>query len=194
MTTLVHADGERIALDVARWRCDVAPNEWSMLARLADPVLDIGCGPGRVAAAFAAAGRPCLGIDPAPAATREARRRGANAVTRSVFDPLPGEGRWGAAVLFDGNIGIGGRPDLLLARVRALLRPGGCVLVELDPPGTGTRRVAARVEVGGVSPGPWFPWAHVAADEFGAIARAGGLAPASPVESGGRWFATAVTA
>jgi SAM-dependent methyltransferase len=193
-TALVHADGHRIPLDVARWRRDLRADEWELLSPLADPVLDIGCGPGRAAAALAAAGRPCLGIDPAPSATHEARRRGANVVTRSVFDRLPGEGRWGGAVLLDGNVGIGGRPDALLARVRELLRPGGRVLVELDAPGRGVQQVAARLEVAGRPTGPWFPWAYVAADAFTEVARESGLGcEQPPFVVDGRWFAFATT-
>jgi SAM-dependent methyltransferase len=191
-TVIVAVDGRRIRLDVARWRREVTADEWSLLAGLADPVLDIGCGPGRVAVAFATQGRPCLGIDPSPRATSEARGRGAHVITRSVFDALPGEGRWGSAVLLDGNVGIGGQPVALLARVHSLLRCGGSVLVELEPPGHGTEHVAARIETGGAAPGPWFPWARVAADDFAAIARATGFTPRDPTRRGGRWFAIAV--
>ena len=52
-------------------------------------------------------------------------RLGGPALRRSVFDPLPGEGRWGTALLLDGNIGIGGDPRALLAPDwRELRRPG----------------------------------------------------------------------
>ena len=36
--------------------------------------------------------------------------RGATVLQRDIFGPLPGEGRWGTALLFDGNVGIGGDP------------------------------------------------------------------------------------
>ena len=54
---------------------------------------------------------------------------------RDVFGPLPGEGRWDTALLADGNIGIGGDPVALLARVRELLAPEGRVVVDLAAPG-----------------------------------------------------------
>ena len=43
------------------------------LLRPPGPVLDVGCGPGRLAAAARSAGLPSLGIDSAPAAVRLAR-------------------------------------------------------------------------------------------------------------------------
>ena len=33
-----------------------------------------------------------------------------------MFEPLPGEGRWGTVLLLDGNVGIGGDPVALLER------------------------------------------------------------------------------
>ena len=178
-------------LAVDRWRADVDAVEWELLAALPDPVLDVGCGPGRVAAALAAVGRPALGIDTAAAAVAEAAARGATVLRRSVFAPLPGEGRWGAAVLLDGNIGIGGDPVALLARLAALLRPGGVALLEVDAPGTPTDRLAVRIEGGRRGTSPWFPWARVAADRFDVLAADAGLCPGRMVEADARWFATA---
>ncbi len=53
-----------------------------------------------------------------------------------MFAPLPGEGRWGTALLADGNIGIGGDPVALLRRLREVLDPRGRIVVELAAPGT----------------------------------------------------------
>lgn len=192
MTTLVSACGERMALAVDRWRADVAAMEWSLLDDLRAPVLDIGCGPGRVPVALAQAGRPCLGIDTAPAAVAEARRRGAAVLCRSVFDPLPGEGRWGSAVMLDGSIGIGGDPAALLSRVADLLARDGCLLAELASPGSPTRRLDVRLEAGEGDEGPWFPWATVGATGFAELAEHAGLRPMPAEERAGRWFARAV--
>ena len=41
---------------------------------------------------------------------------GGPALVRSVFETLPGEGRWDTVLLMDGNIGIGGDPAALLGR------------------------------------------------------------------------------
>ena len=181
--------GTTIDLRVDRWwgRCDVV--EEALLAGLPDPILDVGCGPGRVAAALVAGGRPALGIDTSPVAVAEARRRGAPVLRRSVFDPLPGEGRWGAVLLLDGNVGIGGDPVALLARAARLARPGGAVAVEVEPPGRPSTALTVRIEAPDTLPGPWFPWARVSADGIAAVAAAAGLAVAGLDAAGGRWFA-----
>ena len=78
-----------------------------------------------------------------------ARDKGAPVLERSVFDRIPGVGRWATALLLDGNLGIGADPIALLARVFTLLRPGGEVLVEtlrpvnaIDPRTSGSRSAA----------------------------------------------------
>jgi hypothetical protein len=86
-----------------------------------------------------------------------------------VFSPLPGEGTWRHILLADGNIGIGGDPARLLARCRDLLAPGGDILVELDPPGTGSWQGPVALCHDGRT-GPLFPWAAVAADDLDALA------------------------
>ena len=191
MTAVLRVDGGgTIDLEVGRWRRAPDGDEAALLDRLADPVLDIGCGPGRVASALAASGRLALGIDPAPAAAAEAARRGAPVLRRSVFSPLPGEGRWGTALLLDGNVGIGGDPVQLLRRCHELVRPGGHVLAEVAPPGTATEPVTVRVESGRTA-GPWFPWAIVGIDGWGALAAEAGLRPDGFETAGPRWFGRA---
>ena len=88
---------------------------------------------------------------------------------RDVFGRIPAEGRWRHVLLADGNVGIGGDPAALLRRVAALLADAGTALVELDPPGTGLRREAARLEAG------WFPWARLAVDAIDEPACAAGF-------------------
>lgn len=192
---LVSTAGIVIDLPVERWRAQPDAAERRVLARLPDPVLDVGCGPGRLVAALAAAGRPALGVDTSATAVTEARRRGAPVLARSVFSPLPGEGRWGAVLLLDGNLGIGGDPAALLARSAGLLRRGGVVVAEVEPPGHTTERLTVRVETPSAA-GPWFAWARVGVDGFVGLASAAGLR-VDGVETvgdgdGGRWFARAV--
>jgi SAM-dependent methyltransferase len=133
-----------------------------------------------------------LGVDPAPAACALARSRGAAVLQRSVFDPLPGAGRWRTIVLADGNIGIGGDPVRLLRRCRDLLAPGGTVVVEVEAPSstTGWRRHRVRLERGPVH-GPWFSWAVVGAPAVAGLAVAAGLEVRrlQHITEERRWFA-----
>lgn len=188
---LVSACGAVIPLAVGRWHAAVDGTERALLRTVADPVLDVGCGPGRIVAALAGEGRMALGVDTSPAAVASARQRGASVLQRSVFDPLPGERRWGTALLLDGNIGIGGDPTQLLSRCAGLLRSGGAVVAEVDPPGVPSRPLTVRLESPhGIS--GWFPWAQVGADGFATLATAAGLHPQPHHVAGHRWFARAV--
>lgn len=188
---LVSACGAVIPLAVERWHAGVDPTERAVLDSVMDPVLDVGCGPGRIVAALAATGRMALGVDTSPAAVAATRRRGAPALRRSVFEPLPGERRWGTALLLDGNIGIGGDPARLLARCGELLRPSGELVAEVDPPDAPTRSLTVRVESARGASG-WFPWAQVGAAGFAALASSAGLEPRGHYVAGSRWFARAV--
>jgi len=179
---------DAITLPLQRWHGPMPPEEVALLESVSGPVLDVGCGPGRHAAALARAGYQALGIDTSVAAVRAARQRGAKALQLSVFGPVPNAGLWATVLLLDGNIGIGGDPVRLLKRVHQLSAPGGRVLVEVDPPGSESRRFRARVQhAGGVGPG--FPWARVGAGGIRAIATSGGLRTLEVARGGERWFA-----
>jgi SAM-dependent methyltransferase len=183
-------DGDVVDLAAERWWRPADTIERSVLAPLPDPVLDVGCGPGRIVAALAEAGRVALGVDPSPAAVGEAARRRAPVLRRSVFSPLPGEGRWGAVVLFDGNVGIGGNPRSLLRRCATLVRRGGRVLVEVEPPGAPSSRLTVRLAMGTDS-SAWFPWARVGVDTVGALVASTELDLVRVTHHGDRWFAEA---
>jgi SAM-dependent methyltransferase len=182
------SDGQEICLDSHRWHGEVDPDERAVLGALSGPVLDVGCGPGRVVVDFGRRGVPSLGVDPAPGAVRLARERGATVLQRSVFDRLPAEGRWGAVVLLDGNVGIGGDAVRLLARCRRLVALDGTILVEVDAPGSGWRTRRVRIEHAG-EVGPWFDWVVVGADAIGLVAGVAGLRLERLEHAGGRWFA-----
>jgi SAM-dependent methyltransferase len=142
------------------WEGDLAPqplptHTWLALAGDADravlahchgSTIDIGCGPGRMTEALALAGHAVLGIDVVPEAVRQTRLRGVPALRRSVFDRLPGEGRWDTALLADGNIGIGGDPVALLERAAELVAPHGHVVADVAPRGTGVVTRHVRLE------------------------------------------------
>ena len=183
-------DGTALPLDPLRWHADPSPQEEMLLAAMAAPVLDVGCGPGRVVLGLARQGKVALGVDPAPAAVALARDRGAPVLQRSVFDPLPGAGRWRTIVLADGNIGIGGDPARLLRRCRELLAGDGTVVVEVLGPGAGWRPYRVRLERG-TQHSPWFSWAVVDADAIAGLAAAAGLelVHLQHVAAEGRWFA-----
>jgi SAM-dependent methyltransferase len=184
------------------WEGDLAPqplptHTWLALAGEADlavlahchgSTIDIGCGPGRMTEALALAGHAVLGIDVVPEAVRQTRTRGVPALRRSVFEPVPGEGRWETALLADGNIGIGGDPVALLNRVAELIVPTGRVVVDVAPHGTGVRTRHVRLEtVHGRN--RTFPWTTVGADAIAAVAGAAGFGRTAAFRSGGRRFA-----
>ncbi len=158
-----------------------------MLARAVPPVLDVGCGPGRHVGALAEQGMVVLGIDITPAALDLARQRGVPVLARSVFDRIPGAGRWASALLLDGNGGIGGDPATLIARVASLLRPDGTLLVELEPPGCAANAELVRLDIDGVE-GPWFAWTAVGAADLSAYAAVTGLQLEDVWCAGSRWF------
>ena len=153
-----------------RWTGAVdATDQTLLLERCRARTLDIGCGPGRLVAGLAMLEVPALGIDVSHEAVRQTRQRGALAIRRNVFAPVPGEGRWDCALLADGNIGIGGRPVRLLGRVRQIVRPGGRVVVELDAAGTDVVHHRWRLRVAGRVT-PVFDWAVVGLDAIERLA------------------------
>jgi len=181
--------GEALEMDLGRWHDPATAEEQEILATVDGPVIDLGCGPGRLVASLALQRVPALGIDSSPSAIALARMRGATVLQRDLFGLLPGEGRWSTALLFDGNVGIGGDPTRLLTRCRQLTAAGGEVVAEVQPPGTGWRRLTAWFERDGER-SESFAWALVAADAIAALAQPAGLrvADLAPTPSG-RWFA-----
>ncbi|MFJ2722548.1 class I SAM-dependent methyltransferase [Streptomyces sp. NPDC087437] len=153
-------EGELLPLDVERWCAAPDAADTGVLHRCTDSVLDVGCGPGRLVAALAARGIRALGVDVSPSAVARTLQRGGAAVRRSVFDRLPGEGRWGTVLLMDGNAGIGGDPVALLVRLRAVVPPGGRLLAEAAPHDV-DERLTVRLEDAHGRHGRPFPWARV---------------------------------
>ncbi len=187
---LRYDDGDIIPLELSRWCSDAVAGDEGLVRRCTGPTLDVGCGPGRLAAAVGRRGLPVLGLDISPAAITMARNRGALVVQRSVFDELPGEGSWQHVLLADGNVGIGGDPARLLSRCLALLQDEGTVLVEVDGPGTPTKRCEVRIEsLSGRISGS-FPWAHVGVDDVDLVAASAGLQMIERWSENGRWFVT----
>ena len=186
-------DGVVIAGNGRRWLGHTTAADELLLDRAVAPVLDIGCGPGRHLVALARRGVAALGLDVTPSAVRLARSRGASVLQRSIFEPVPESGTWSTALLLDGNIGIGGDPAALLARVSDVIRPGGRILIELDAPDVAPVIGPARVDHHG-SLGPWFNWATVGAASLEAIGAAAGMQVSHTWRTGERWFAEIKTA
>lgn len=180
-------DGWLLPLEVERWCEAPDPADRSVLDRCRGAVLDIGCGPGRLVAALATDGRPALGIDVSPEAVARTGRLGASALCRSVFDPLPGEGRWDTALLIDGNTGIGGDPAALLHRLRQVVSPSGRLIAECAPVDV-DERCEVRVDDGRGGTGAPFPWARAGARALAAHARRTGWRVCEQWASQGRTF------
>jgi SAM-dependent methyltransferase len=176
-------------------RLDVPADAWTgaldgdqaMLDLCHGPTLDVGCGPGRMTQLLAERGGIALGIDVVPEAIWQTRHRGVSAILRDVFERVPAEGRWGTVLLADGNLGIGGDPVRLLRRVAQLLAPGGRVVADIAPPGTGLVSGTVRLTAGGLTSEP-FPWSVVGADAIDEVAAEAGFA-AEALDMGDRWLA-----
>ena len=147
-------------LAVQHWQ-QMAPADEILLSRCEGPVLDVGCGPGRLVESLAARGTATLGIDISARAVTQTAARGGSVLQRAVQQRLPGEGRWGTVLLADGNIGIGGDPEVLLLRCHDLLTAGGVALVETDSDDDTDHRVMLRLHGADGRVSSPMPWARL---------------------------------
>ncbi|MFF1643409.1 class I SAM-dependent DNA methyltransferase [Streptomyces sp. NPDC058246] len=188
---LRRADGWLLPLEVERWCARADAVDLMVLGRCEGAVLDVGCGPGRLVAELAARGRPVLGVDVSEAAVEHTVRLGGQALRRSVFEPLPAEGRWDTALLLDGNVGIGGDPAALLRRMSQLIAPEGLLIAETLPDVDVDERVSVhivRVTDARGAAGPDFPWARLGTPALLRHAARAGWRPVDQWMTGGRSF------
>lgn len=186
---LITADGFVVPLAIQRYLADADEVDQTVLDLCVPPVLDVGCGPGRIVHALSLAGMPALGVDIADAAVALTQQRGAPALIRSVFERVPGEGRWPTVLVLDGNVGIGGDVAGLLKRITALIAPGGSVIVEAstgDPDTDQVLDVRFRTDVEVM--GPQFPWSVVGSSALAGYGERAGLRVADYWSAGGRMF------
>jgi SAM-dependent methyltransferase len=182
-------DGSIQGLPVHSWllgnrRADKAFDQ-AVLGLCNGPTIDLGCGPGRFVAHLTKLGIPALGVDQSQTAVELARRSGAPALLRDVFERLPGMGRWGTVLLADGNVGLGGDPTRVLRRAGELMRTGGRCVAEFDPAISGVQCRWVRLE-SSKTVGPWFRWASVGIDCAKHLAEDVGLAVAAVMPVGNR--------
>jgi SAM-dependent methyltransferase len=176
------------AMNVSRWNDDADAADIGLLEGIRGAVLDIGCGPGRMVRAAMHRGLTALGIDVSDTAVEIAREGGLMVLNRSVFERLPREGLWGAALLVDGNIGIGGDPSALLARCAELIADDGVVVVEVHTdPERDHMYDGTVVDIRGHQSAA-FPWAEIGQAALVRRAEAFGLALDQAWETDGRFF------
>jgi SAM-dependent methyltransferase len=182
------SDGWTLPLEIERWCGGTDTADESVLARSEGDTLDAGCGPGRMVLTLTTRGRRALGVDMNPVAVSRVLESGGRAVRASVFDPLPGEGRWHTALLIDGNIGIGGAPAQLLARMREIVLPQGLLIVEFAYRDI-HERVTVRVTDGRGKAGAPFAWARLGLSALRSYAEGAGWRWSESWQVRGRWFA-----
>ena len=177
-----------VPLDVADWRAPANAVDVAVLAGVSGPLLDVGCGPGRMVRAAEEQGMAALGIDISAEAVAQAAADGTPVLRRSVFDRVPREGSWATVLLMDGNIGIGGDPRGLLVRCAQLAAPDGTLVVEVDAdPHLNECAIFTAVGEDGHESGA-FPWARMGSAALVRVALECGLILSDAWAAGDRRF------
>ena len=166
------AGGATLEVDLARWSRPADDVDQMVVARVRAARARHRLRPGSDGRCPAAFGRAALGIDiSAVAVARRARRAGGQVLRRDLALPLAAEGRWGTALLLDGNIGIGGdvrRVAAALSSDRGRRRLDH--LRDRHRPGAG-RDVRGGAESPGCRSAP-VPWAAIGIRRLTGVAAA----------------------
>lgn len=171
---LLHLAGRApTALPVARWLGSADAVDRQVLAGVCGPVLDLGCGPGRHLGLLARRGIPALGVDRSSVALDLAARHGQDLLRVDVLAWEPPLAAFKTALLLDGNIGMGGRPESVLTTVRHALASDGVAIVELGDDADPSTSVA-RLGYGTAISRP-FAWSSVGGRRLSAAAERCGL-------------------
>jgi hypothetical protein len=180
-------DDHPLPLEVSRWAGAADEIDMLVVARCEPPVIDLGCGPGRMVQALSESGRAALGVDMSSVAVDMSMARGGPALQRRIDEPLPAEGRWGTALLMDTNVGMGGNVAALLARCMRLVIPGGLIICEVDG-------VPERHEVHSIvlrtkhTTSPPLSWSRIGTSALIEVAKSLDLLLMEEWTSGGRAF------
>ena len=109
--------------------------EQEAMAHVRGRVLDVGCGPGRVALYLQEQGHEVVGVDNSPGAIRVARQRGVRHVRELDVTQitLARLGQFDTVVMLGNNLGLLGQPvqaRMILRRLAAMTGPAGRIVAQ----------------------------------------------------------------
>jgi SAM-dependent methyltransferase len=185
-------------------------HEREAIQRARGPVLDIGCGAGRVALYLQGRGHRVLAIDNSPLAVRVAKARGVRTTRVSSIDQIPSlRGTFRTIVLYGNNFGLFGglkKARRLLAAMRGITAPDALIIASTANPYTTCEavhlayhqrnrergRMAGQIRLRiryAQFRGRWFDYLFASQDEVRSIVERTGWAVSEMVGSPGPEFA-----
>ncbi|MFI6015827.1 class I SAM-dependent methyltransferase [Streptomyces sp. NPDC051243] len=132
-------------------------------------LLDVGTGPGTVAAAACARGAKVTAVDAEPTMVELAAQAAPTADVRVATLPqLPFTDGEFDAVAANFVLNHVGRPKLALTELRRVLRPGGCVALTIwaAPPAAGQALLGRAIQAAGAVRPPHLPTGLAPEDDF----------------------------